>query len=140
MYSQFTFFSVTRQNPIQANIKSKQTSCILCIYINIETIHQRRKTRKQKLKLFGYKISNDIRTYNNYKANKTPKNQHPLPLSQNSKTLISQLSTPLPGLNLRNSFLSQPFLMILTILGGGFWRRHRSEFGSVVVVGVWVGQ
>ena len=89
MYSQFTFFSITRQNPIQANIKSKQTSCILCIYINIETIHQRRKTRKQKLKLFGYKISIDIRTYNNYKANKTPKNQHPLPLSQNSKTLIS---------------------------------------------------
>ena len=121
MYSQFTFFSVTRQNPIQANIKSKQTSCILCIYINIETIHQRRKTRKQKLKLFGYKISKDIRTYNNYKANKTPKNQHPLPLSQNSKTLISQLSTPLPGLNLRNSFLSQPSLVILAILGGGFW-------------------
>ena len=111
----------SRQNPIQANIKSMQTSCILCIYINIETIHQRRKTRKQKLKFFGYKISKDIRTYNNYKANKTPKNQNLLPLFQNSKTLISQLSTPLLGLNLRNSFLSQPSLVIFTILGGGFW-------------------
>ena len=79
IYSQFTFFFVTKQNPIQANIKLKQTSCLLCIYINIETIHQWRKMRKQKLKLFGYKISKDIRTYNNYKANKTPKNQHPLP-------------------------------------------------------------
>ena len=45
-----------------------------------------------------------------------------LPLvSQNSKALLSQLSTLLLGLNLRNSFLSQPSLVILTILGGGFW-------------------
>ena len=118
MYSQFTFFLVTGQNPIQIEANKLH---IMYIYINIETIHQRRKTRKQKLKLFGYKISKDIKTYNNYKANKTPKNQHPLPLSQNSKTLISQLSTPLPNLNLRNSFLLQPSLVILTIFGGGFW-------------------
>ena len=45
-----------------------------------------------------------------------------LPLvSQNSKALLSQLSTLLLGLNLRNSFLSRPSLMILTILGGGSW-------------------
>ena len=45
-----------------------------------------------------------------------------LPLvSQNSKALLSQLSTLLLGLNLRNSFLSRPSLVILTILGGGSW-------------------
>ena len=61
-----------------------------------------------------------------------------LPVSQNSKALLSQLSTLLLGLNLRNSFLSQPSLVILMILGGGFWWWHRSKFGSVTVVGVWV--
>ena len=63
-----------------------------------------------------------------------------LPVSQNSKALLSQLSTLLLGLNLRNSFLSRPSLMILTILGGGSWWWHRSKFGSMVVVGVWVGR
>ena len=38
-----------------------------------------KKNEKTKIKTFGYKISKHIRTYNNYKANKTPKNQHPLP-------------------------------------------------------------
>ena len=57
---------------------------------------------------------------------------------QNSHSL-SQLFTVLPGLNRRNSFLSQPYLMILTILGGGFWWWHISKFGSVAVSGVWVG-
>ena len=71
-------------------------------------------------------------------------------VSQNSKTLISQLSTLFLGLNLQNSFLSQLSLVILTILGGGFWWWHRSEFGSVddglyncsvagsVMVGGWI--
>ena len=42
-------------------------------------------------------------------------------VSKISKTLLSQLPALLLGLNLRNSFLSQPFLVILLILGGGFW-------------------
>ena len=39
----------------------------------------KKNERKQKLKLLGYKISKETRTYNNYKANKTPDIQHPLP-------------------------------------------------------------
>ena len=79
-YSQFYIFPCNQTKPNTSKHKIETNKLhIMYIYKYRNYTSTKKNERKQKLKLLGYKISKETRTYNNYKANKTPDIQHPLP-------------------------------------------------------------